>query len=452
VDGRNCGGMQRRTLALLLLLTSTGVACGRGGYESESGGVSPSMFSATTGSLITGPPMTGPPMTGPATPPYVPGPTRPPLSPYVVGPGGAPEPPAPAGPTGGFGPVIVEAQRQRAPRSNPAGADGGAENCWAEPVLTEYTLTAAGGKPSRVAAAADGSVWFSDPATTSVGRLEASGALTRYRFPDGRTPGSLAVARDGSVWVTTAGPAIAHLTRDGHLVGHAIPRFEPHRIGGTGNASPAALTAGPDGAIWFLDMDADIVGRVTGDGKITQYPLPDRARMHINPEDMVVGPDGALWFSETLKMRIGRIDPKTSAITEFPIPDGPNGIGAASLTVGSDGALWFDGGGPALGRMTTKGQVRIEPLPWQGQYRPNSITAGPDGRLWFIDGRWGKVVRMSLQGDVAEMTQVADPSGLYAASLEQMDAGPDAIWFAQPALNRIGRFACPDPDSPADAV
>lgn len=399
--------MHRRTLFLLLFLASTGVACDRG-YGGESGGVSQSVSSV------------------------------------ISGPTPSPSPPPPPAPTGGFGPVHVAPRRERAvPSTSERGGDTG--NCWDSPALTEYALAEAGGKPTWVTAASDGSVWFSDPATTSVGRLEPSGAVTTYPFPIGRTPGSLVVARDGSVWVATVGPAIARLTRDGQLVGYPVPQSQPFRIGGTGEVSPAALTAGSDGAIWFVEMDADKIGRITGDGKVTEYPLPDRDRMHTNPEGMAVGSDGAIWFSETLKMRMGRIDPKTFAITEFPIPPSPAGVGAARVVAGPDGALWFDGGGPGLGRMTTGGDVRVFPLPWQGQYSPNSITAGPDDRMWFIDGRWGKVVRMTLQGEVSELPPVADPKGLYVASLEQMTAGPDAVWFAEPELNRIGRFACRQP-------
>jgi virginiamycin B lyase len=410
--------MHRRTLALLLLLASTGLACESGyGYGRESGGVSQSMSSVNTGPI-------GPPS----------------------------EPPPPP-PSGGFGPVQVSPDREQpaAVTSSPAGGSGAsAADCWASPVLTEYMLQKNGGKPSWVAAANDGSVWFSDPATTSVARLEPSGAVTRYTFPEGRTPGSLVVARDGSIWVATVGPAIAHLRPDGRLVGYEIPKSQPYTIGGTGDVSPAALTLGPDGAVWFLEVDADRIGRVTSNGVVTDYPLLDRDRMHTHPQGMTVGPDGALWFSATLKMRMGRIDPKTFAITEFPVPSSPNGIGVSTVTVGSDGALWYEGGS-GLGRMTTSGDVRLFPLPWQGQYQPNSITAGLDGRLWFIDGRWGKVVRMTQEGEVSELHPVADPRGLHVAGPGSMDAGPHAVWFAEPALNRIGRFACRRSDS-SDAV
>ena len=396
------------------MLLAGGVACGRG-YEAESGGVSTSIPGTETGA------------TGESgRPPFL------------------PNPPAPPEPTGGFGPMQVTPTREQAKVFRPP-ADASEvtpEQCWASPALTEYTLARPGGRPGSVAVAADGSVWFSDWAAQSVGRLEPSGAVTRYQLPAGRSPGSLAAPRDGSVWFVTTGPAIAHLTKAGRLVGYAIPTTQGNPMGGVGTTSPAALTAGPDGAIWFLEMGADKVGRVTPEGAITEYPLPDRERMHANPEGMAVGSDGAIWFSETLKMRMGRIDPKTFAITEFPIPPTPVGVGAARVVAGPDSALWFDGGGPGLSRMTTKGDVTVLTLPWQGQYSPNSITTGPDGRMWFIDSRYGKVVRTTLQGEVTELPPVADPKGLYGAGLEQMTADSDAVWFAEPEVNRIGRFAC----------
>lgn len=156
--------MQRRMLALLLLLASTGMACGRDPYGGESGGVSQGIPSSITG------------------PGDVP---RSPMPP--------PDPP----PSGGFGPVQITPERERrADVVSTGGSDGATRNCWDSPVLSEYTLSRKGGKPASVAAAKDGSVWFSDPATTSVGRLEPSGAVTRYRLPAGRAPGSLVAARD----------------------------------------------------------------------------------------------------------------------------------------------------------------------------------------------------------------------------------------------------------------
>ncbi|HVW32949.1 MAG TPA: hypothetical protein VHL53_10455, partial [Acidimicrobiia bacterium] len=282
---------------------------------------------------------------------------------------------------------------------------------------------------------------FSDPTTTSIGRLEPSGAVTRYPLPGGRTPATLAVAPDGSVWFGTAGPAVGHLRLSGELVGYAVPTVEGP-IHGPGATPPGPFVAGPDGAMWFVEMAGDNIGRITADGSITEYGLPSRDRMHANPEGLTVGSDGAIWFSEPLLQRMGRIDPGSSAVTEVPVPPVPSNVSPAGVTTGRDGALWFDGGG-GVGRMTTRGDVRALPLPWQGQYAPAAITAGPDGRLWMLDSRNGKVLRMTMRGAVSEAPAVSDPKGLYAGGgLAQMAAGPGVVWFAEPGLHRLGRYSC----------
>lgn len=347
----------------------------------------------------------------------------------------APAPP----PTGGFDPQQLTPATGQATAVQSAPGAGPAGSCWTTPALSEYTLPA-GGKPGGVAAAGDGSVWFSDQGDTSIGRLEPSGTLTRYRLPAGRTPGSLAVAADASVWFTTTGPAIAHLTPSGQVVAYAVPTTTPMRWGNVG--APDSLAAGPDHAIWFVDAEADKVGRITEDGAITEYPLPSGERQHVYPETITAGSDGAMWFTEALAGQLGRIDVHTFAVTEHPIPAEHTGVPPGSVTAGPDRALWFNGGA-GLGRMTTKGDARWYPLPGQGHYAPTSVAAGPDGKIWTIDTRHGKILRITLQGQVSELPPAADPTGLSFAGLRQMTAAPDAVWFAEPSLNRIGRYSCP---------
>ena len=56
-----------------------------------------------------------------------------------------------------------------------------------------------------------------------------------------------------------------------------------------------ALTAGPDGAMWYLTREA--IGRITTSGEVTEFP---HQRVWGVFEDvrgaMTVGPDGSLWF------------------------------------------------------------------------------------------------------------------------------------------------------------
>lgn len=131
---------------------------------------------------------------------------------------------------------------------------------------------------------------------------------------------------------------------------------------GTG---PGGITAGPDGAMWFLAETTSKVHRMTTAGVLDppagfQVTISGSDTSKNTLDQITTGPDGALWFTEPRDSQIGRIT-TAGTITEYPVPlDGaPEGI-----TVGSDGALWFTASG--IGKIG-----RISPNP------PNVVTLYP---------------------------------------------------------------------------
>lgn len=67
---------------------------------------------------------------------------------------------------------------------------------------------------------------------------------------------------------------------------------------------PISLTAGPDGAIWFVDDGAGRVGRLTTAGAFSWIDVPTPFAF---VAAICVGPDGNLWFTEASGNRIGRV-------------------------------------------------------------------------------------------------------------------------------------------------
>ena len=63
----------------------------------------------------------------------------------------------------------------------------------------------------------------------------------------------------------------------------------------TGHSDPKAMTLGPDRNYWFVEYDANKIGRMTPQGVFTEFAVPTFGG---NPIDMVKGPDGNLWFTE----------------------------------------------------------------------------------------------------------------------------------------------------------
>jgi virginiamycin B lyase len=73
---------------------------------------------------------------------------------------------------------------------------------------------------------------------------------------------------------------------------------------------------GPDGALWFVEMAGNKVGRITPAGVVSEFTVPTLAAV---PWAITAGADGAMWFAEGASNKIGRIT-TAGAVTEFALP------------------------------------------------------------------------------------------------------------------------------------
>lgn len=86
--------------------------------------------------------------------------------------------------------------------------------------------------------------------------------------------------------------------------------------------------------MWFVEIGAGRIGRITPDAAIDEFALPDRAS---RPHAIAADADGNCWFTEWGANRIGRITPE-GRIDEHDLPGTscePHGI-----TVAPDGTVW----------------------------------------------------------------------------------------------------------------
>ncbi len=100
------------------------------------------------------------------------------------------------------------------------------------------------------------------------------------------------------------------------------------------NATPIAITPGPDGNIWFTEFNGQNIGSIATDGTgLMEFPITAGAY----PAGVTTGPDGALWFTVQGGGYIGRIT-TGGLVAEFAISQ--SGSEPAGIAVGPDGALW----------------------------------------------------------------------------------------------------------------
>jgi virginiamycin B lyase len=162
----------------------------------------------------------------------------------------------------------------------------------------------------------------------------------------------------------------------------------------TPESGPRALAAGPDGNIWFSEFRANRIGRITPAGEITEFELP---RPGSGPGDITAGPDGAMWFVQLSGNmdgvqvdggRIGRIT-MDGRVTEFQMPvKTPSPI---NIAVGPDRNIWYTQGSTVV-RVTTDGVFTAFEL--GSGSRGAGLSAGSDrqppaklvNRLYVADG------------------------------------------------------------------
>jgi virginiamycin B lyase len=268
--------------------------------------------------------------------------------------------------------------------------------------------------------------------TTAFATPAVAGAIDEFPLPAGTQPGGITAGSDGALWFLEEGPSsIGRITTGGTVTGH----FAVNAAAAPPDVSALdQITLGPDGNLWFTQPADDQIGRMTiPTGAVTEYNVPGSGN---EPEGITVGPDGAIWFTAAGVEKIGRISvTPPHGITMFPT-SGEAGQGVGDITAGPDGALWFtEGDGNRIGHITTGGVI-THPGTLTAPSEPSAITAGPDGRLWFAEALAGRIAAITTGGEINKYPGAGvDPSALAV--------GQDgAIWFtdSNPAAGVIGRI------------
>jgi virginiamycin B lyase len=125
----------------------------------------------------------------------------------------------------------------------------------------------------------------------------------------------LNVKKAGSCWFSSLSAPSPSAPSAG-----ADPADYPMTLFPSGQASPFSIAPGPDGALWFTEVNeqtGDRVARMTTDGTVTDELPIVTPEVDCSPTGITAGPDGNVWFTCELAGQIGRITvPK-------PVPPGP---------------------------------------------------------------------------------------------------------------------------------
>ncbi len=285
---------------------------------------------------------------------------------------------------------------------------------------------AAMGIPGNIATGPDGNIWFTEENLPDVGRIDVtSGAITLFSVPSNMTglagivtgpdnnvwfvdPKALEVARlvpstgqvtefntsvagvgivsgsDGNLWMTaSASNRILVISTAGNVLHtYVVP---------TANGFPHGPTLGRDGNIYFAELKASKLARITPMGTFTEWKLPHTGS---KPFVTAFGPDGLLYATENAGNRIARLNPSSGTIAEFTVPTAKSA--PAGIAAGSDGNVWFaELNANKLARITAGGAITEFPLPTPSQ-GPDKLVGGSDGNLWFAEHSAHAIGQFSL--------------------------------------------------------
>jgi virginiamycin B lyase len=166
-----------------------------------------------------------------------------------------------------------------------------------------------------------------------VAQLDPASGKVLKRYHVNTDPHGIGIGPDGkTVWFTGKTKGTVGYLKNGKPVNFQLSNKD---------AFPIYIAAGADGNMWFTELQASKIGRVTPRGKIDEFRVPtgDSRPIAIIPDPKAK----ALWFSEEAGNNVARIDMK-GEITEFPVPparhDPQPAYILAGLAFDADGNLW----------------------------------------------------------------------------------------------------------------
>lgn len=154
----------------------------------------------------------------------------------------------------------------------------------------------------------------------------------------------------------------------------------------TASSGLDSIAAGPDGALWFTELDADKVGRITTGGRLTEYPVPSSTDgVSGTGPSYIVASGGAMWFLNDGGASVYRI---AASGADKRLYDSL-AYSALNLAPSAAGGVWLmmamspsPADGDGLGLLTATGRVTF--FPATHPYGPPAIELAPGGTsVWY---------------------------------------------------------------------
>lgn len=232
-------------------------------------------------------------------------------------------------------------------------------------------------------------------------------------------PIAISAAPDGSIWFTLDGAAAIGRVRDGQV--ERLPK--PGK-----SVEPLGLAAAPDGGAWYADIAAGVVARIAPSGEIASFPLGTPL---VRLGRLAAAPDGSAWFAEATSYSITRL--KDGKLTRH-VPESVRG-GPYGVAVAADGTVWATlQGANQLLQIAPDGAIEVFDVPRPAAV-PTDVVVAPNGAVWFLQFRGNRIGRLE-DGEFAEFEVAEENAGLSGLAV----AEDGAVWFGMLRTGSLGRL------------
>jgi virginiamycin B lyase len=282
----------------------------------------------------------------------------------------------------------------------------------------------AGGRAHDVAAAPDGTVWYTAQRTGKLGILDpATGKAQEVPLGEGSAPHGVIVGPDGAAWITDGGQ-------------NGIVRYDPKTKAvklwklpeetGYTNLNTAAFDG--RGRIWFTGQNG-FYGRLdpkSGDMKVWKSP---RGR---GPYGITSTPSGDIWYVSLAGNHLAKVNLDTgeSMIVEPPTP----GQGARRVWSDSKGKLWIsEWNSGQLSRYDPATKTWKSWMPPVPKAKTYSVWVDHQDKVWITEWTSNAIMRFDPETERFQ----SFPSSKANAGVRQMLGRKGEAWGAESGLDRL---------------
>jgi len=168
-------------------------------------------------------------------------------------------------------------------------------------------------------------------------------------------------------------------------------RVEPLTLTGPTLNHPFGIVRGPDGCIYFCEIDGDVVRKIDAKGEVTTIATGFK-----QPHELRFNKQGELYVADTGNGRIVKVDLKTGAL--IPVP--AKFHTPISLQFHPDGGLFVCDIGAHQIHKVDVNTGEIATFVGEGVRGPRSIDFDREGNLWIALREGNQVLKRTLDGKI----------------------------------------------------